>query len=402
MRLLVALAVAVLAWVGNAWGDTIQIQYTTLDYPGSLNTQLNGIDGNNIVGNGSSLPGGFLYNGSTFTQITYPLAVASEPMAISGGTIVGNEGNYSTGSNYIYNGSTYTIFTTPFDAYGSTVFGISGDRIVGGYWDEPWNAGGECHGFYFDGSTFTSLTDPLAGSNHKYTIQGTAAYGISGNSIVGDYIDANDVYHGFIYNIETQAFTTLDDPSAAGSFGTVATGISGNNIVGIYYVSLGGDESAMHGFLYDGSAWTTIDDPNAVGATYVTGISGNTIVGYYWNANDNNEGFIATIVPEPSILALLGGGGLCLVGHGLRRRWKKRRSAAAEDAVASDEGPATLSFLSRSFEAKRRAAQPPTKTVSDSMVEAYYRAPWAILNCCNVIPVTPFRLVMPPRAANAL
>jgi hypothetical protein len=134
MRLLVALAVAVFAWVGNAWGGTIQFQYTTLDYPGGFDTQLNGIDGNNIVGNDGSLPGGFLYNGSTFTQIVDPLGVSGEPMAISGNNIVGwYTDSGGTGHTYLYNGSTYTTLNPPYVQnpslqIGSYPTGISGNN----------------------------------------------------------------------------------------------------------------------------------------------------------------------------------------------------------------------------------------------------------------------------------
>jgi hypothetical protein len=88
---------------------------------------------------------------------------------------------------------------------------------------------------------------------------------------------------------------------ASGSWGTIADGISGNNIVGIYYNS-----SGTHGFLYDGSTYTTLDDPLGQD-TYVEGISGNTIVGWYGvpgYGGEDTHGFIAT-VPEPSALALL-------------------------------------------------------------------------------------------------
>src|SRR5216684_3594996 len=47
-------------------------------------------------------------------------------------------------------------------------------------------------------------------------------------------------------------FVTLDDPLATG--GTFASGVSGNNIVGYYY-----DATGYHGFLYDGTSYTTLN-----------------------------------------------------------------------------------------------------------------------------------------------
>jgi hypothetical protein len=370
MRLFVALAVAVLVWVGNAWGDTLQFQYTTLDYPGGINTQATGVDGNNVVGyyddpNSQLTTFGLVYNLSTATYTAKfgdPLAGVGQgtfPYAISGNNIVGYFVD-SAGQphGFLYNGSGYTTINDPLagnDWYldGTFVEGISGNNIVGWYRD----ISGECHGFIYNGSTYTTIDAPLAGSNHTYLIQGTLPYGISGNDILGAYVDASDVYHGFVYDMLNQSFTTLDDPLSVGSFGTIATGMSGGNIAGIYYSSLGEGYTAAHGFLYNGSTYTTLDDPWGVsGTTYVEGISGNTIVGWCSNSNDNTDGFVATAIPEPSTLTLLAAGAIGLVGYGLRRRRQRRLSAATPETTASDESPAILSFHCRTFEAKRRAA----------------------------------------------
>jgi len=73
------------------------------------------------------------------------------------------------------------------------------------------------------------------------------------------------------------SFQTLDDPNAVK--GTYATGISGGNIVGYYFDA----NSVAHGFIFNGSSYTTADDPSASttsGGTWVTGIDGTNIVGY--------------------------------------------------------------------------------------------------------------------------
>ena len=67
--------------------------------------------------------------------------------------------------------------------------------------------------------------------------------------------DSSGNTNGFLYNGST--YTTLNDPLAVG---TVAWGISGNNIVGYYADSSGNP----NGFLYNGSTWTTLDDPLGV------------------------------------------------------------------------------------------------------------------------------------------
>src|SRR5215469_4223673 len=87
---------------------------------------------------------------------------------------------------------------------------------------------------------------------------GTFVWGIDGGNIVGYYTDGTGD-HGFLYNGST--YTTLDDPLATKGF-THAYGISGNNIVGSYI-----DATGFHGFLYNGSSYTTLDNPLATGLT---------------------------------------------------------------------------------------------------------------------------------------
>jgi hypothetical protein len=81
--------------------------------------------------------------------------------------------------------------------------------------------------------------------------KGTSAQGIDGNNIVGLYTDSLGASHGFLYDGAT--YTTLDDP-LAGPFGTVAIEISGNNIVGSYTDASGNG----HGFL------ATVPEPSCL------------------------------------------------------------------------------------------------------------------------------------------
>jgi hypothetical protein len=111
-------------------------------------------------------------------------------------------------------------------------------------------------------------------------------------------------------------YTTL---SYLGAFETFAGGISGNDIVGWYE-----SRSAYNGFLYNGSTWTTLDDPLAVTSppigTCATDIDGNNIVGYFYGPN-GFQGFVAT-VPEPSTFALLSVGAAAFIAYRWRRRGK--------------------------------------------------------------------------------
>jgi hypothetical protein len=150
------------------------------------------------------------------------------------------------------------------------------------------------------------LDEPQAGTNYSGSIGGTGTYprGISGTNIVGYYSDNDGGIHGFIYNGITWA--TLDDPLGVGS--TLPQGISGTNIVGFYTEARG---LVAHGFLYNGKTWTTLDHPLAVYDTWAEGISGRNIVGYYYDNNNREHGFLAT--PAPPQLTITSSGDKALL-----------------------------------------------------------------------------------------
>src|SRR5579872_4977390 len=145
----------------------------------------------------------------------------------------------------------YTTLNDPLGVNGTYVYGVSGNDMVGYYLD----AGGIGHGFIYDGSTYTTLNDPSA-------TQGTFAYDISGNLIVGQYNDGSG-QHGFEYNLNTGSYTTLPVPA-----NTAGSGISGNTVVGGYQPG-----SISHGFIYDGTTYSTLDI--GTGGTTLNSVSGD-------------------------------------------------------------------------------------------------------------------------------
>jgi len=67
------------------------------------------------------------------------------------------------------------------------------------------NSGADSSGFLFNGSTLTSLEFP--GSSF------TQAFGLNNDGqVVGTYIDSSGVMHGFVYDVNTGTFETVDDP----------------------------------------------------------------------------------------------------------------------------------------------------------------------------------------------
>ncbi len=188
---------------------------------------------------------------------------------------------------------------------GTYANGVSGNEVVGYYLDGALQS----HGFIYNGSSYVTLDYP--GASNTY------AYGISGSNIVGYYqTGKNSAFQGFRYNGVT--YTALNDPLAGSLQGTEVTGISGTIIVGSYFDSA----NEEHGFVYNGSTYTSLDDPAAIaGGTVVSGISGNNIVGFFDGKDGVTHGFIYdgstyTTLDDPSgVTYALGVSGDTVVGY---------------------------------------------------------------------------------------
>ena len=146
-------------------------------------------------------------------------------------------------------------------------------QIVGQYTD----ANGVFHGFLFSKRVYTTLDNPQAGAGFE---QGTTPIGIGPlGQIVGAFTDSNNVSHGFL--LSGGQYTTLDDPNAGtGPFqGTASIGINASGQIVGYYIDA---NSVGHGFLLSGGQYTTLDHPNANGYTIAVGINDSgQIVGSY-------------------------------------------------------------------------------------------------------------------------
>ena len=170
---------------------------------------------------------------------------------------------------------TYTSIDEPLGADGTSAYGISGNKIVGAYYDTNFTS----HGFIYDGTNFTTL-DP---ANSELTY----ARGTDGHRVVGYFVTVTGS-HGFVW--DGANYTTLNEPEASGTSPvTSAYGIDGTNIVGYYTTGTG----LTHGFLFNGASYSTIDYPNGTYGTYAQGISGTNIVGLGYDlAPGNGHSFI--------------------------------------------------------------------------------------------------------------
>ena len=213
-----------------------------------------------------------------YTAINDPLAtLGTTPLGIDGNNIVGTYQNGSGNFGFLYDGNNYTTLTFP-SSLDTLAAGISGNTIVG-YSGQS--------GFLYNISTatYTTLNNP-SGAN------GITPNAISGNNVVGTYWygSGGNGAGGFVYNINTASYTLLNAPS---SLQTFANGIDGNNIVGYYYST----SDQYRGFLYNinTGTYTTLNDPLSVYGTEALGISGNNIVGHYLDSHNQYNGFLYNI-----------------------------------------------------------------------------------------------------------
>ncbi len=256
-----------------------------------------GIDGQNIVGTFGNQ--GRLYDGKNYTTIAFPGGFSTTPTDVLGNQIVGYYADPAgVYRGFIYDGSTYTSISAPLAVKGTFVQGISGNKIVGSYQD----ASGMSHGFLYDGATWTTIDHPLG-------TRGTALADISGDYMIGTYTAPFSRVYGFLLN--GASFTTLDE-------GFRPMGIDGNRIVGYT-----GDKAVI----YDGSTYSYPLNGTGFGVYHsvMTGISGNRIIGYAMEKppilNGVDRPFLY-IIPEPSspIMAAFGAVGLFLFARRLRHR----------------------------------------------------------------------------------
>ncbi len=204
--------------------------------------------------------------GYEFRSIDYPGSDDSKPYDFNGKTVVGCwDFDFFT-----FQGSSYVHPIVPGATTGSCGLGINtSGKIVGNYRDSS----DQIHGFFYDGTDYTTIDYPGAGYSEAWDINDAGL-------IVGRYY-ANNVYQGFLYDKGT--FTNINFP---GAVDTYAYGInSSGDIVGWYTTD------SQHGFLLKSESYSNVDFPGAVQMS-PSGINdAGTIAGYYSDANFKDHGF---------------------------------------------------------------------------------------------------------------
>ena len=190
---------------GTSWSDRLNPGWSII----------RGISGNTFVGydSGSVFENhnhGFVANGMTWTSLYYPGAIDTAAFGIDGSNIVGYYKNEDSAVNhgFLYNGGNWTPLNAP--GYSSTIaYGISGDNIVGQCDDDS---------FIFNIITQSWTTIVAPGVSLSRPL------GISGDNILFELLDGSG--RDTLYNMTTQNWTVLDLPE-----GAYANGIDGSNIV---------------------------------------------------------------------------------------------------------------------------------------------------------------------------
>ena len=224
-----------------------QGQYTNENFPGSVQTQVTGINnaGNTVGfwvdGNGNNF--GFANWNGVFTSYKDP----------------------NTGTGTV-----------------NQLLGLNDQGIAVGFYTD---GNGVNHGYTLNlrNGHFKEIVPP-GGAN-------VTATGINDNGdVVGFLTASNGPVVGFLMKGKT--FTEFDFPQ---STNTTPLGVNkSDQIVGVYVDSA----NKMHGFLLshplDHARWQSIDDPNGVGTTTINGINNNAdLVGFYVDGAGNTDGFLA-------------------------------------------------------------------------------------------------------------
>jgi hypothetical protein len=305
--------------------------FTTLDNPSQVHGTFS--NGNNDLGDfvgyyeiGETTNWkAYVNKGGTYSDLTLPFPNVN----ITIGAAINNSGHIAGGYDdgnrhgFFYDGSNYMSLNNPL-GIATEALGINNlDQIVGNYVD-PNNV---THGFFYDGNNYITLDDPLATQNPSAPLlpsgaiaNGTYAFGIndSGN-ISGYYFDDNFLAHGFIYDKSTNQYNTLDHPE--GVNGTDVLGINNSGDAVGYYIDNNG---SINGFLYRNGSFDTVNVPGAP-TTFAVRINNlGQIVGNYTDASGNSHGYLATPVPEPSNTLALTAGSVFFLG--VCSLLKKRKS----------------------------------------------------------------------------
>jgi uncharacterized membrane protein len=227
---------------------------------------------------------------------------------------INNQGNYvlaggiSSSSTLFNQGSTTDIAVS--GAMFTWAAGINDSNQVVGTYRMP---GQFEHGFVWQNgnyTTFMMFPDPRFPLSQIARLE---PHDINNNGlVVGEYFDSADSPHGFLYDGST--YTTINYPGT--SQGTYLWGVNDSGwSVGSYRDF---SSSLSNGFLLTSSGYLPLMFPGSISTVPLSINDNGVIVGYYTDASGVMHGFEATMVPEPVSIVLLGSGLIGMIA--MRRR----------------------------------------------------------------------------------
>jgi probable HAF family extracellular repeat protein len=210
-----------------------------------------------------------------FASADYPGAGTSLVIDENLNTILGDT-QFNNLLGFTLKGSNYQLLVLPGrGANEATGINTSG-QIVGIYLD----ASGVQHGFLDNAGVVTNIDDPAA------LPQQTTPLDLNdGGEIVGEYEDSALVIHGF-WTTDGVTFNNVDFPAAT------STLVSGVNTAGDIAGQWTDASMVDHGFLLHGGVYTSLDFPLAKGTTAFGINDSGEIAGYFSDASGVFHGFI--------------------------------------------------------------------------------------------------------------
>jgi uncharacterized membrane protein len=261
-------------------------QYKCFLNPGSTVTLVFGLNGHGeIIGADDTIPGrhAFLLNRDTYSSLDPSGLLGTHTSFARGindsGDIVGGYfGDDGNEHGFLLRQGVLTTLDVPFaGSVGTQLGGINNSGVIVGVWvDSAFTA----HGFVYENGNFAHLDYPGALDTYPSGIN-------SRGDIVGNWdTDQSTVGHGFWFS--RGQIVSIDDPDAVPD-GTAANGINARGqIVGAYI----GQDGNYHGFLAEGSAFTTLDCPGSVN-TIAWGINSAGQIAGTCNVAGQRCGFVA-------------------------------------------------------------------------------------------------------------